>query len=79
MEQLTIMALRLDHREDIAPKVQEVLTKHGDMILCRMGLPDPAKEDGIITLYMNTSAGRAEEFSRELTAIRGVSVSHMTI
>jgi len=79
MEHLTIMALRLDHREDIAPKVQEVLTKHGGMILCRMGLPDPAKEDGIITLYMKTSARETEEFSRELTAIGGVSVSHMTI
>ncbi|AYO31481.1 MAG: hypothetical protein PWR06_2290 [Thermoanaerobacteraceae bacterium] len=79
MEHLTIMGLRLDHRKDIAPKVQEVLTRYGDRILCRMGLPDPAKEDGIITLYMNTSVQETEEFSRELTAIDGVSVSHMRI
>lgn len=79
MEHLTIMGVRLDHRKDIAPKVQEVLTRHGDRILCRMGLPDPAKEDGIITLYMNTSVQETEEFSRELTAIDGVSVSHMRI
>lgn len=79
MEHLTIVGLRLDHRVDTAPRVQEVLTRHGDKILCRMGLPDPAKEDGIITLYMKASAEEAEEFSKELTAIGGVSVSYMRI
>lgn len=79
MEQLTIMGLRLDHRKDIAPKVQEILTKYGDKILCRMGLPDPGKEDGIITLYMKSSVQETEKFSRELKAIDGVSVSHMLI
>ena len=36
MEKLTIVGLRLDHRQDIAPEVQEILTRHGDGILCRM-------------------------------------------
>jgi putative iron-only hydrogenase system regulator len=79
MERLTIMGLRLDHRKDIAPKVQEVLTKYGDKIMCRMGLPDSEKQEGIITLYMKTSPKETEEFSKELEAIEGVSVSHMVI
>ncbi|HHY71234.1 MAG TPA: hypothetical protein GX519_06260 [Thermoanaerobacterales bacterium] len=79
MEKLTIVGLRLDHRQDIAPEVQEILTRHGDGILCRMGLPDPGKQDGIITLYMKTSSQEFEEFSEELKAIQGVKVSYMTI
>ena len=76
MEKLTIVGLRLDHRQDIAPEVQEILTRHGDRILCRMGLPDPGKQDGIYP-YMRLHPG-IEEFGRT-QAIQGVKVSYMTI
>lgn len=79
MEHLTIVGLRLDNRRDIAPEVQEILTRFGEKILCRMGMPDPAKEDGIITLYMQVSSQEAEDFSNELQSVDGVNVSYMMI
>lgn len=79
MDHITIMGIRLDHRARSAPRVQEILTKHGSTIISRLGIPDPSKEDGLITLYMKAAADEVQELSRELSSIEGVTINTMKL
>jgi putative iron-only hydrogenase system regulator len=73
-EPLTIIGIMVDHREKRAPEVQEVITRHGGEIVCRMGVPSPSKGKGLITLvYKGENAG-AEHFYNQLEEITGVDV-----
>jgi putative iron-only hydrogenase system regulator len=74
VEPLTIIGIMVDHRAERAPDVQEIITRHGDDIVCRMGVPSPSKEKGLITLvYKGDNAG-AEHFYNQLEEISGVDV-----
>jgi metal-responsive CopG/Arc/MetJ family transcriptional regulator len=74
-----IMGISVDKRSDFAPKVQEVLTKHGQNILARFGIHDDSDDNGLITLNVRGDENYINEFSKELTSIPSVKVNHMTI
>ncbi|SNX54345.1 hypothetical protein [Thermoanaerobacterium sp. RBIITD] len=74
-----IMGISVDKRSDFAPKVQEVLTKHGDNILARFGIHDDGNDNGLITLNVRGDEGYINEFSSELSNIPTVKVNHMMI
>jgi hypothetical protein len=76
MENLCIMGIIVDKRMHSAPKVQEILTKHGDSILLRVGLHDPGEEEnGLITLNVRDKAERIEKLEHELSSLDGVKVN----
>jgi putative iron-only hydrogenase system regulator len=77
-DSLTIMGILVDHRGKHAPEVQEVITRHGSDILCRMGVPSPSKEQGLITLVFEGDLAGVQDFRRELEAIAGVDVQSMS-
>lgn len=76
-EPLTILGLMVDHRADRAPGLQEVITRYGQDIVGRMGLPSPSKEKGLITLVFKGEKSAAQDFYKELEAISGVDVQMM--
>jgi hypothetical protein len=76
-EELTIIGIAVDCRAERAPEVQEVITRYGEEIVCRMGVPTAAKKDGLITLIFNGKAVAADEFYHELEAIEGLNVQMM--
>ena len=78
MDSLSVMSIRVDKRTDSAPKVQEILTKHGEMIIGRFGIHDPGEVDhGLITLNLRGEMGRVNEMMKELDSLLGVRTNHM--
>lgn len=77
-KQLSIMGIILDHRADCAPRVQEVLTQYGTMIIYRTGSPDPSKkEDGLITITLDGEKHDVKSLAQDLEDIQGVTVNYM--
>jgi hypothetical protein len=75
MKNLCIMGVLVDKRAQSAPKVQEILTKHGDSILSRVGIHDPGEEQhGLITLSIRDKLDRVEKIESELISLEGVHV-----
>lgn len=72
---LGMMGILLSNRREQAPRVQEILTKYGDLILCRNGVHDPAKSRGLITLTLEAAESEISGLVGELTAVFGVEVS----
>lgn len=80
MDTLSIMGILVDERKQIAPKVQEVLTKHGEIIISRFGIHDPGEANlGLITLHVLASKNKLNELSEELSILDGVKVKTMKI
>lgn len=75
---LSIMGILVNDRADAAPEVQEVITKFGSEILCRMGIPGPKKERGLITLVIESDLEKLMSFRRELESIEGLTVQTLS-
>lgn len=70
----SIMAIKLLPRNEVAPKVQEILTKHGCIIKTRLGLHEASKEvcsqAGLIILdLLNDNTDEIKELLEELNSI----------
>lgn len=78
MDNLSIMSIRVDHRTNSAPRVQEILTKNGDMILGRFGIHDPGEvSHGLITLNIRGEMQRIHHMMEQLENLEGIKVNHM--
>lgn len=78
MDYLSVMSIRVDHRTDAAPRMQEILTKNGDLILGRFGIHDPDEVNhGLITLNLRSDMGRIQNMMDELNGLEGIKVNHM--
>ena len=75
---LTVLGIMVDHRDQNAPDMQEVITKYGRDIIGRMGVPSPSKEQGLITLIYEGDSKDATVFRKELEDISGITVQTMT-
>jgi len=79
----TIMALTIDPRDDHAPQVQTVLTKHGCIIKTRIGLHEvqenSCSQRGLIILHITSDSEEVEELEKELKDIEGISVKYMVL
>ncbi|HEY8463817.1 MAG TPA: hypothetical protein VIM29_07340 [Bacillota bacterium] len=74
---LTVFGLLVDQRAERAPEVQEVITRYGEDIIARMGVPDPSKEKGLIILVYKGESTSVGRFYEELVNISGVKVQMM--
>jgi hypothetical protein len=75
-DHLSIMGILVDHRAEAGPQVQEILTRHGDKILARHGIPDLQKKDGIITLTLNTDESGLQQIQNDLRSLHGVEAQY---
>ncbi|NLW46697.1 MAG: hypothetical protein GXY86_05120 [Firmicutes bacterium] len=71
---LWIMGILVEDRAAVAPELQEVITKYGSEILCRMGIPGPKKHKALITIIIESDLEQLTSFRRELDTIPGLSV-----
>lgn len=77
-----IMAVLINHRTSKAPKVQEVLTKHGCKIKMRLGLHETdnvCSEEGLVILQLDGSSEEIKELENDLNGMEGVKASTITI
>jgi putative iron-only hydrogenase system regulator len=75
---LTIFGIMVDNRGENAPNMQDVITKYGRDIICRMGVPSPSKEQGLITLVYEGDPKQATVFRKDLEDISGITVQTMS-
>ncbi|MCY6371429.1 hypothetical protein [Clostridium ganghwense] len=79
----TIMAVAIEPRNVSAPKVQEILTKHGCIIKVRLGLHDVSEDScskrGLILLQLCANADEIEGLRKDLESIEGVKVNTMIV
>ena len=75
---LTLFGIMVDHRGETAPEMQAVITKYGRDIICRMGVPSPSKEKGLVTLVYEGEPKDATTFRKELEDIPGITVQMMS-
>lgn len=75
MQNLFIVGILVDTRKESAPKVQEILTSHGNKILSRFGTHDPGEENhGLIVLTVRESESFIKELVQQLEQLEGVTV-----
>ena len=61
-------------RIDQSVRVNEILSKHADIIIGRMGLPYSSKKISIICLIVNGSTDQLGSLTGQLGSIEGVQV-----
>lgn len=66
------MGILVDHRGDVSPSVQEVLSGFGEQILMRAGVPSPDRRKGLIALVIEADEAMVGDLTRRLEAIDGV-------
>jgi putative iron-only hydrogenase system regulator len=71
---INILGIMVDNRAEVAPELQEVITRYGSGIICRMGVPSPSKKKGLITLVFEGELAELVSFREELSALPGVLV-----
>lgn len=71
---LSVVGIMVNNRSEIAPELQEVITRRGSEIICRMGVPSPSKENGLITLIYKGDLERVDKFRQELENLPGIAV-----
>ena len=78
-----IMAIMIDKRSTAAPTVQEILTKHGEIINVRLGFHDlhqgQSNENGQIVLHLKGSDAVIEKLTADLSALDLVKVKTMSL
>lgn len=80
MDNLSVMSIRVDHRTDSAPRMQEILTNNGDLILGRFGIHDPEEiNNGLITLNLRSDMGRIQNMMDALNGLEGIKINHMQV
>ncbi len=79
MNQLNIVGIRVDNRDDHATGVQKVLTNYGTKIAGRFGVPFPDKHAGLIAVVMDAESKDVQRFVNDLREIEGVAVSSMKV
>lgn len=67
-----IMALVLDNRTDCAPKVQEILTRHGCIIKTRLGIHESCDSRGLILLNLCGGDEQISALEKDLQSVPGV-------
>lgn len=80
----SIMAIKISPRNEVEPKVQEILTKNGCIIKTRLGLHettnDSCSKSGLILLeLLNNKKEDIENLIKDLSSLKGVSVKLLEI
>lgn len=75
---INILGVMVDNRSEVAPELQDVITRYGSDIICRMGVPSPSKKQGLITLVYEGDSAAVAKFREELSAVPGVLVQTMS-
>ena len=71
---LGVVGVVIEDRLATAPRVQDVLTKHGDLIVGRMGLPYKERDVSVIALIVDGTTDEIGSLCGRLGSIPGVTV-----
>ncbi|MEW5865352.1 MAG: TM1266 family iron-only hydrogenase system putative regulator [Bacillota bacterium] len=71
---IAVVGILVEDRSRAAPKVNEILGFHADMILGRMGIPYREKDVAVIALIVDGTTDEIGSLTGKLGNIRGVKV-----
>jgi putative iron-only hydrogenase system regulator len=71
---LGVVAVFVENRLDTAPKVNEILSQHGRILVGRMGIPYRERNLSVISVIVDGSNDEIGAMTGKLGAIPGVSV-----
>lgn len=71
---LGFVGIVVENRKETAPRVNDILTEYGDLIMGRMGIPHLEHDNSVITLIVRATTDQVGELTGKLGAIPGVSV-----
>lgn len=77
-----VVALLVDNRLHDAPKLQEILTKHGCLIKTRIGIHeagDKCSNQGLIILHMQSSQEEISNFENDIRSLEHVKIQYMKL
>lgn len=69
-----IVGIIIHNRKDRAPKVNDILTQYGDIIVGRMGIPYHERGYNVITLIVDGTTNEIGAMTGKLGMIEGVTV-----
>lgn len=73
-KRLGFVGIILEDREQSAPVVNEMLTKHASLILARTGIPHIKGGNSVITLVVDATTDELGQLTGRLGTIPGVQV-----
>lgn len=76
---ICIIGILVNERSENAPKVQQVLSKCGSLILHRSGIPYANDSRGIINLTLEVTGTEMDAITKELRDIEGTIVQSMVL
>lgn len=79
MNRIGIVGIVIENRADKADDVQSVITRYGDAIISRMGVPSFNRYTGIITIALEADRAKVSHFVSELEAVEGVSANYCMV
>ncbi len=71
---IAVVGILVEDRIRAAPKVNEILGSHAEMILGRMGVPYREKDVAVIALIVDGTTDEIGSLTGKLGAVRGVRV-----
>lgn len=74
MKRLGVVGIIVKDRQINAPKVNEILTEYGEVILGRMGINQKERGIGVITLIVEADTDIFGALTGKLGQIKGVTV-----
>mgnify|MGYP006311516605 CR=1 FL=1 len=74
---LGFIGIIVEDRARSAAAVNDLLSRHGDLIVARLGLPDRTRDLSIISLTIEATTDEIGRLTGELGRLPGVSVKSM--
>jgi putative iron-only hydrogenase system regulator len=69
-----VIGIVVEHREEVAAKLNDILSRHGDIIVGRMGIPYKERGLSVISLIVDGTTDEIGSLTGQLGALPGVNV-----
>lgn len=73
-KRIGVVSIIITDRSSQAPKVNAILSEHGDAVIGRMGLPYPPKKIQVISLIVHGTTDEIGALTGKLGSLKGVQV-----
>ncbi|HOV79684.1 MAG TPA: hypothetical protein PK728_06205 [Bacillota bacterium] len=78
-KRICIVGILVNQKSEHAPKVQEVLSKYGSLILHRSGIPYSQCNRGIINLTIEATSAELDALLAELKTVKDITVASLCL
>jgi len=71
---LGVVGIVLEDRKNTAPKVNQILSEHGDIIVGRMGIPYKDRQVAVISVVVDGTTDELGSLTGKLGMLKGVHI-----